>query len=107
MLYSLFSIAASIQLSSDWTLMKSGLLDVPTIDDWLVQNIDVSTEPKIIGIDGSVTSYSEYTRYVGKFQTNLQVKSIDEVNLVDQVWNSVGSDGAGAIKRPKVIFLFS
>jgi Xaa-Pro aminopeptidase len=44
---------ASKELSSDWTLMRSGVNGVPTLAQWLVQNI---TAGKTVGVDASLIS---------------------------------------------------
>jgi Xaa-Pro aminopeptidase len=46
---------ASKELSSDWTLMRSGVPGVPTLTQWLVQNIP---KGKTIGVDASLISAS-------------------------------------------------
>ena len=44
---------ASVELSPDWTLMKSGMKDVPTLSDWLADNMHAGAT---VGIDPWYTS---------------------------------------------------
>lgn len=44
---------ASKELSSDWTLMRSGVNGVPTLTQWLVENISAG---KTVGVDPSLIS---------------------------------------------------
>ncbi len=44
---------ASVELSTDWTLMKSGMKDVPSLSDWLADNMRAGA---IVGIDPWYTS---------------------------------------------------
>lgn len=44
---------ATQELSSEWTLMRSGMRNVPTINEWIVQNIP---KGKQIGVDAYLIS---------------------------------------------------
>ncbi|CAG8638818.1 11095_t:CDS:2 [Ambispora leptoticha] len=78
-----YFLQASLQLDSNWTLMKQGLPDVPTWQEYLVQNF---TNGSRIGIDPTLITFpdarslSESLEKVGS-----TLVSTDE-NLVDSVW---------------------
>ncbi|KAG0303474.1 hypothetical protein BGZ97_001910, partial [Linnemannia gamsii] len=77
-----YFLQASQQLDSNWTLMKSGLPEVPTWQDYLVKNLPAGSR---IGIDPLVfTATDAY-----KLETDLaKVGSslVPVANLVDLIW---------------------
>lgn len=51
-----YFLQASKELDNNWTLMKSGMLDVPTKEEWLSKNLSEGTkvgiDPKLFSICG-------------------------------------------------------
>ncbi|KAG0051334.1 hypothetical protein BGZ89_003595 [Linnemannia elongata] len=77
-----YFLQASQQLDSNWTLMKSGLPDVPTWQEYLVKNLPAGSR---IGIDPLVftaTDAVELESELAKVGSSLVPVS----NLVDMVW---------------------
>ncbi|KAH7047715.1 Creatinase/aminopeptidase [Linnemannia elongata] len=77
-----YFLQASQQLDSNWTLMKSGLPDVPTWQEYLVKNLPARSR---IGIDPLVftaTDAVELESELAKVGSSLVPVS----NLVDMVW---------------------
>jgi len=71
---------------SCWKIMKSGLPDVPTIQDWLKNNLTKNNSK--IGVDplymGS-TKYQLYSSYLN--QKDHELISVKE-NLIDKIWKN-------------------
>ncbi|KAK3811248.1 MAG: Creatinase/aminopeptidase [Benniella sp.] len=77
-----YFLQASQQLDSNWTLMKSGLPEVPTWQDYLVKNLPAGSR---IGIDPNVFTATD----AKKLETDLAKVGSSLVpiqNLVDLVW---------------------
>ncbi|KAI9226260.1 MAG: peptidase M24, structural domain-containing protein [Piptocephalis tieghemiana] len=78
-----YHLQASQQLDANWTLMKSGLPDVPSWQDWL---LSISGKGDRIGIDPSLITAPE----AHSLQSSLQVVGAHltpiEENLVDASW---------------------
>ncbi|KAI0371389.1 Creatinase/aminopeptidase [Pilatotrama ljubarskyi] len=78
-----YFLQASKQLDQNWTLMKQGLPDVPTWQDFLSKNLDKNTR---IGVDPTLISASD----ADGIQKALEPKQSELVslpqNLVDLVW---------------------
>ncbi|EKM56519.1 uncharacterized protein PHACADRAFT_253690 [Phanerochaete carnosa HHB-10118-sp] len=78
-----YFLQAEKQLDQNWTLMKQGLPDVPTWQEFLNKNLDSHTR---IGIDPAVILASD----AESLQTSLKEKESQLVsltqNLVDLVW---------------------
>uniref|UniRef100_A0A7S4HTA2 Uncharacterized protein n=1 Tax=Vannella robusta TaxID=1487602 RepID=A0A7S4HTA2_9EUKA len=55
-----YFLQASQQLSSDWTLMKSGLPDTPSISKWLLGELSSGSS---VGFEGSKNSYGSYKKW--------------------------------------------
>ncbi|KAG9285862.1 hypothetical protein G9A89_013287 [Geosiphon pyriformis] len=78
-----YFLQASLQLDSNWTLMKQGLPCVPTWQEYLVQELP---EGSRIGIDPTLISVSEarnLSESLGKVGSSLVAT---DRNLVDIVW---------------------
>ncbi|KAI0360351.1 Creatinase/aminopeptidase [Trametes cingulata] len=78
-----YFLQASKQLDQNWTLMKQGLPDVPTWQDFLSKNLEKNTR---IGVDPTLISASD----ADGIQKALEPKQSELVslsqNLVDLVW---------------------
>ena len=79
---------ASLELDdTHWTLMKSGLQGVPTINEWLLQNLGKGAS---VGIDPSLHATEYVLRTRKMLETNeLQIKVLS-ANPIDIVWNCDG-----------------
>jgi Xaa-Pro aminopeptidase len=75
---------ASRQLDSNWLLLKQGLQDVPTWQEWSAEQ---SEGGKIVGVDPTVISAPEARKLTEKIKKRGggDLVAIEE-NLVDQVW---------------------
>lgn len=75
---------ASKQLDSNWELLKQGLTDVPTWQEWTA---DRSEGGKIVGVDPAVITASESRKLSEKVKKKggKELKPI-KLNLVDSVW---------------------
>ncbi|KIY53464.1 putative Xaa-Pro aminopeptidase P [Fistulina hepatica ATCC 64428] len=78
-----YFLQAEKQLDHNWTLMKQGLPDVPTWQDFLWKNLASSTR---VGVDPTLISASD----AATLAASLKNKSSELVslpsNLVDEVW---------------------
>ncbi len=74
---------ATKQLDDNWVLMKQGMPDVPTWQDFLISNVK---QGQNVGIDASLIPFNEAT----KLQTALQQKGASliggEINYIDKIW---------------------
>ncbi|PFH45881.1 hypothetical protein AMATHDRAFT_70981 [Amanita thiersii Skay4041] len=90
-----YFLQAGKQLDQNWTLMKQGLPDVPTWQEFLHKNLDPSTR---IGVDATLISVSD----AENLKKDLEAKKSELVsittNLVDAVW----SDQPARPKNPVV-----
>ncbi|KAF2184719.1 putative Xaa-Pro aminopeptidase P [Zopfia rhizophila CBS 207.26] len=74
---------AEKQLDSNWELLKQGLQDVPTIQEWI---IDQAEGGKVIGVDPSVVTASDARKIADKIQKKGgKYKPVND-NLIDLVW---------------------
>ena len=79
-----YFLQAEQELSSDWTLMRSGQPDVPTLEEWITANLP---ESAVLGIDASVHSVDDalaLTAALDAAKRALSLRPID--NLVDAIW---------------------
>ncbi|KAJ2936840.1 hypothetical protein H1R20_g241, partial [Candolleomyces eurysporus] len=80
-----YFLQAEKQLDDNWTLMKQGLPDVPTWQDFLHKNLDGSLK---IGIDPTIIVADD----AAALRKNLEPKQSELVllrnNLVDEVWGT-------------------
>jgi Xaa-Pro aminopeptidase len=90
---------ASKQLDDNWTLLKQGLQDVPTWQEWSVEE---SAGGKTVGLDASLIPASVAEKLLVDVKKNggKDVVAI-ETNLVDAVWG----DKKPAIPKEKIILL--
>ncbi|XP_034250597.1 xaa-Pro aminopeptidase 2-like [Thrips palmi] len=77
-------VQAVREMDCGWTLMRKGEAGVPSIEKWLLDNVDATSE---IGADPRMVSYSLWTTW----QNYLSSKSgpslrAIESNLVDEAW---------------------
>ena len=82
-------------------LFKSGLPDVPTLQDWLKQELN---SDDAVGIDPRVFSYREVQKLESFLQTwKINLKTI-ETNLVDEIWNDQPAFPSGPVRPWEVLF---
>ncbi|KAF2166353.1 hypothetical protein M409DRAFT_66797 [Zasmidium cellare ATCC 36951] len=75
---------ASHQLDNNWTLLKQGLQDVPTWQEWTVEQAE---EGKTVGVDPTTITAPEGRKLAEKIKKKggRELVAIAE-NLVDKVW---------------------
>jgi Xaa-Pro aminopeptidase len=75
---------AQKQLDKSWTLLKQGLQDVPTWQEWAA---DQAQEDKVVGVDPTVISASDARKLAEKIKASggADLVAVEE-NLVDIVW---------------------
>ena len=83
---------ASKQLDSNWELLKQGLEDVPTWQEWTANH---SSSEKVVGVDPTVITASEARKLSEKIKKKggKELQAVNS-NLVDEVW------GGARPKRP-------
>jgi Xaa-Pro aminopeptidase len=76
---------AEKQLDSNWELLKQGIQDVPTIQEWTADQVEGS---KVVGVDPSVVTAGDARKLAEKIKKKGgDYKAVDE-NLVDLVWGA-------------------
>jgi Xaa-Pro aminopeptidase len=77
---------ATKQLDGNWLLLKQGLQDVPTWQEW---SADQSEGGKIVGVDPTVISAPEARKLSDKIKKRggQDLMAIED-NLVDEIWGS-------------------
>lgn len=80
---------ASKQLDSNWTLLKQGLQDVPSWQDWTAEQASEGAGKKIVGADPTTLTAPDARKLAEKIKKKggkdlVAVKD----NLVDQVWGN-------------------
>lgn len=77
---------AAKQLDSNWLLLKQGLQDVPTWQEWSAEQ---SEGGKVVGVDPTVLSAPDARKLAEKIKKRggKDLMAIEE-NLIDQVWGS-------------------
>ncbi|KAL1608643.1 hypothetical protein SLS59_001833 [Nothophoma quercina] len=74
---------AEKQLDGNWELLKQGIQDVPTIQEWTVDRVEGG---KVVAVDPSVVTGSDARKLAEKIKKKGgEYKAVDE-NLVDAVW---------------------
>ena len=74
---------AEKQLDSNWELLKQGIQDVPTIQEWTADQVEGG---KVVGVDPSVVTAADARKLAEKIKKRGgEYKAVDE-NLVDLVW---------------------
>lgn len=78
-----YYLQASSQMDENWTLMKHGMPDTPSQEDWLIKSLP---ERSSVGVDPFLFSIESWKQ----FSTTLKTAGHNLVpvaaNLVDQVW---------------------
>ena len=76
---------ASKQLDSNWSLLKQGLEDVPTWQEWTTEQAEGG---KTVGVDPTVITAAEARKLSDtlKKKAHATLVGVDE-NLVDQIWS--------------------
>jgi len=70
-------------LDSNWQLLKQGLQDVPTIQEWTADQV---AGGKTVGVDPSVVTAADARKLVEKIKKKGgEYKAVDE-NLIDMIW---------------------
>lgn len=78
---------AGQQLDQNWTLLKQGLQDVPTWQEWTVDQASEGEGGKIVGIDPTTITAPEARKLSEKIQKKGGKQLVDIAdNLVDEVW---------------------
>ncbi|XP_065919965.1 xaa-Pro aminopeptidase 1-like [Dysidea avara] len=78
-----YHLQAEAQLDHSWTLMKAGLPNTPTLEEWLAKEL---TAEDHVGIDPSLVSaelFEKYDKALSK--ATIAIVAISE-NLVDKAW---------------------
>jgi len=80
---------ASKQLDSNWTLLKQGLQDVPTWQDWAAEQAAEGAGKKIVGTDPTTVTAPDARKLAEKIKKKggKDLVAVDE-NLVDKVWGA-------------------
>ncbi|KAF2008850.1 putative Xaa-Pro aminopeptidase P [Aaosphaeria arxii CBS 175.79] len=74
---------AEKQLDGNWELLKQGLQDVPTIQEWTADQVEGG---KVVGVDPTVVTGGDARKITEKIKKKGgELKAISE-NLVDKVW---------------------
>lgn len=78
---------ASNQLDNNWTLLKQGLQDVPTWQEWTVEQASEGSGGKTVGVDPTVVTAPDARKLAEKIKKKggKDLVGIAE-NLVDKVW---------------------
>ena len=77
---------AQKQLDESWLLLKQGLQDVPTWQEWAAEQ---AQDNKVVGVDPTVISASEARKLSEKIKKSggKELLAVED-NLVDIVWGS-------------------
>lgn len=75
---------ASKQLTEDWTLMKEGLPETPTMAQWLQKNCKPGDR---IGVDANLMSTRTWNTLAAAFENEGCIMTSVKQNLVDLVWD--------------------
>jgi len=90
-----YHLQASQQLDSNWTLMKSGLPDVPKKEEWLIKTLSnkgkVAIDPKLISVSEAETLSKKLSESPKQLQLITNIKE----NLVDLVWKDKPAQPCG------------
>ena len=75
-----YFLSAGKQLSDQWTLMKQGLPDTPTVEQWIKDNIKNGK----VGVDPYLTSIAYYNRLKSKLDDDIVLLA---KNPIDHIWD--------------------
>jgi Xaa-Pro aminopeptidase len=80
---------ASKQLDSNWTLLKQGLQDVPTWQDWAAEQAAEGAGKKVVGTDPTTLTAPDARKLATKIKKKggKDLVAVTE-NLVDKVWGA-------------------
>ncbi|XP_043911881.1 xaa-Pro aminopeptidase 1 [Protopterus annectens] len=78
-----YFLAAAQQMDENWTLMKMGLKDTPTQQDWLIK---VLPEGSKIGVDPYIIPADEWKRMSKALRSGGHSLIAVKQNLIDVVW---------------------
>lgn len=78
-----YHLQAASQLDENWALMKSGLVDTPSSETWLKQELEENSH---VGIDPYVISATRFLELKKSLNSNKIQLSAVPSNLVDSVW---------------------
>jgi Xaa-Pro aminopeptidase len=82
-----YYLQASQELDSNWTLMKDGLVETPSIGDWLCTNLPESSN---VGIDATLYEENLFSALANKLKTKqIGLKHVKQ-NLIDTIWQEHG-----------------
>ncbi|RYH11079.1 hypothetical protein EON65_38960, partial [archaeon] len=79
-----YFLQAEQQLTSDWTLMKSGNPGVPDMNKWILDNF---TAGQVVGVDAWLVATSAWRGMERSFSTKEIVLKAVDTNPVDLIWN--------------------
>ncbi|KAH9860205.1 hypothetical protein IAQ61_011989 [Plenodomus lingam] len=75
---------AEKQLDGNWELLKQGIQDVPTIQDWTADQVEGG---KVVAVDPSVVTAADARKLADKIKKKGgEYKAVDD-NLVDKIWS--------------------
>ena len=81
-----YFLQASQELDeANWQLMKDGLVETPSIGEWLCRNLPTSS---VVGIDTTLYEEDLYLSLANKLRENRLRLFHTKQNLVDLVWNN-------------------
>ncbi|XP_031555402.1 xaa-Pro aminopeptidase 1-like [Actinia tenebrosa] len=80
-----YYLQAEQQLDANWILMKDGMLDTPTKEEWLIQELSSGSR---VGVDPFLVSLQEWQKLSKAMTSNGLSLVKTETNLVDIVWSS-------------------
>ena len=83
-----YFLQAKMELSEDWTLMKSGEPSVLDMNDWLVANMK---KDENVGVDASLISTEQAKKIAAILGPHGIILKAMKSNPVDTVWNAEGS----------------
>ncbi|CRL00590.1 CLUMA_CG013850, isoform A [Clunio marinus] len=75
---------ASQQLDTNWTLMKDGLPETPTMVQWLQKNCKSGDR---IGVDANLMSTRTWNSLANAFENEGCIMTAVKKNLIDEVWD--------------------
>ncbi|XP_047347344.1 xaa-Pro aminopeptidase ApepP [Vespa velutina] len=77
--------SAELDPSEEWTLMKEGLLETPTMQAWLASNLPPKS---VVGADPNLLSYTKWvTLHTALIAAGHTLLPLEE-NLIDKVWGN-------------------
>ncbi|KAF2106784.1 putative Xaa-Pro aminopeptidase P [Lophiotrema nucula] len=74
---------AEKQLDGNWELLKQGLQDVPTIQEWTADQVETG---KVVGVDPTVVTAADARKLADKIKKKGGEYKAVKDNLVDLVW---------------------